>query len=74
MPKADDAPVAATKADSPATEFPISLDEFCTRQSGKDQRVELIGAFFRVEKAAGRTQDLQGAFAARFEAFASQPA
>lgn len=74
MPEKDDAPVAAKQAESPATEFPITAEEFCTRLSVTDRRVELIGAFFHQEQVAGRQRDTHGAFAARFDAFARQPA
>lgn len=57
-----------------ASEFQLSLDEFCTRLSGTDRRVELIGAFHSAERAAGRSKDYEGAFAGRFVAFVNQPA
>ena len=52
----------------------LSLDEFCMRQSEKDRRVELIGAFESVERAAGRVRDDLAAYAQRYEAFLNQPA
>ena len=51
----------------------ISLDEFCTRISGTDKRVELIGAFFKMETAAGRTTAVESEFTARLAAFATKP-
>ena len=54
--------------------FPLAIDEFCARLSISDRRVELIGAFHTVEKAAGRVKDLESAFAERFAAFVNQPA
>jgi len=54
--------------------FPLAIDEFCARLSVSDRRVELIGAFHAVEKAAGRIKDLESAFAERFAAFVNQPA
>ena len=61
-------------ASAPADDFPLSLDEFCTRLSATDKRVELIGAFNHVEKLSGMRQDTEGNFRARFVAFVSQPA
>ena len=67
--------VSAVKAAATAPDsFSLSLTEFCTRLSSKDKRVELIGAFFSTEKAAGRVLDTEAAFSNRFEAFASAPA
>lgn len=54
--------------------FPLSLDEFCTRLSGTDRRVEMIGAFAHEERAAGRLKDTEAAYRQRFAAFASRPA
>lgn len=56
------------------SEFPLTLDEFCSRLSVEDKRVELIGAFHLTERAAGRTKDLESAYATRFAAFVNQPA
>lgn len=58
--------------DVPA-EFEITLDEFCTRQSRNDKRVELIGAFFHVETVAGRVKGTESTYAGRYAAFANQP-
>lgn len=54
-------------------EFEITLDEFCTRQSRSDNRVELIGAFHHEEIAAGRVKDTESAYAKRYVAFANKP-
>lgn len=62
------------EATATASAFPLTVDEFCTRLSATDRRVELIGAFHATEKAAGRAKDLESAFLARFESFVSQPA
>lgn len=51
----------------------LTLDEFCTRLSSSDKRVELIGGFYSVEKSAGRIKDLESAFQSRFIAFATKP-
>lgn len=66
-------PKEAAPAVAP-TEFALSLDEWCSRQSATDRRVETLGAFHSVETLAGRTRDLPSAFAARLDAFANQPA
>jgi hypothetical protein len=57
-----------------ADAFPLSLNEFCTRLSKTDRRVELIGAFQSSEKRAGRNKDTESAFAARYSDFINQPA
>ncbi len=69
MAKETDAPVATEQ-----NEFPLTLDEFCSRLSITDRRVELIGAFHITEKAAGRTKDMASAYSARYTAFLNQPA
>ena len=56
------------------TEFPQSLEEFCTQLSTTDKRVELIGGFFSVEKAAGRIVATASVFLTRFQDFMTQPA
>lgn len=52
----------------------ITLDEFCTRLSTTDKRVEMIGAFNHVEKKAGRIKDTEENLRSRFDAFVNQPA
>jgi alpha-beta hydrolase superfamily lysophospholipase len=71
-PAATPAGVKATA--SPPAAFRLPLDEFCTRLSAEDKRVEMIGAFHHQESAAGRKADTHAAFLARFTAFCSQPA
>ena len=67
------APLA--NAPAPADDaFPLTLEEFCTRLSSTDRRVELIGGFEHAESIAGRVKDLEASFAIRFAAFANQPA
>jgi hypothetical protein len=56
------------------SEFPLSLEEFCTRASVADRRVELLNAFAKSEIAAGNRKDVQSAFERRYVAFANQPA
>ena len=55
-------------------EYPLSLEEFCTRLSVTDKRVELIGAFAHEETRAGRTKGLASEYEARFRAFVTKPA
>jgi hypothetical protein len=64
----------AVAADANAADFHVTLDEFCARLSGTDRRVELIGAFFKGEQAAGSNKDAEAAYSARFVAFCNQPA
>jgi len=52
----------------------ITVEEFCTRLSQTDRRVELIGGFHFDEKQAGRFKDAETAFSARFTEFANKPA
>lgn len=58
----------------PRDEIPLSLTEFCIRASRTDRRIELLGAFESVEKAAGRHQDTEQAYKNRLDAFARAPA
>lgn len=75
-------PVAQAPAAPAATEptpiavsgEPISIDEFCTRTSATDRRVEMLGAFALVERKAGRLKDTADAFAKRYQSFTTQPA
>jgi hypothetical protein len=60
-------------SDEPA-EFPLTLEEYCTRVSATDQRVELLNAFAKHEIAAGHRKDVSSAFDRRYVAFANQPA
>ena len=54
--------------------FPLSLDEFCTRLSANDRRVELIGGFHHSEKASGRVRDTEAAYLGRYKDYITQPA
>lgn len=58
----------------PEQEQALTLDEFCTRLSMTDRRVELIGAWHFTEKRAGVVKDTESAFKARFIDFATHPA
>ncbi|WP_431860136.1 hypothetical protein [Azospirillum sp.] len=60
-------------APAQASEFPVTLDEVCTRLSAGDKRVELIAAFHHDETAAGRLRDLESLYLSRFAAFAARP-
>ena len=66
--------MAKTADTSVAAEFPLSLNEYCTRLSVNDKRVELIGAFEYVERNAGRLKDTETNYNNRFAAFVSKPA
>lgn len=57
---------------APAAEQ-VTLEEFCTRLSVTDKRVEMIGAFNFVEKRAGHVKDTEANYAARYEAFTKKP-
>lgn len=64
------------QAASPAaevTDFALTLDEYCTRLSGRDNRVELIGAFYAYEVRNGHVSDVESAFESRYVAFADMP-
>ena len=52
----------------------VSIDEFCTRASIADTRVELLSAFAAREKGAGRVLDTEDAFAGRLKEFSSDAA
>lgn len=54
--------------------FPLTLDEFCTRLSLKDKRVEMIGAFNAMERHAGHVKDTEVAYQTRYNDFLTQPA
>jgi hypothetical protein len=68
---ADSATAAVSQA---VTEFVQGIEEFCANLSATDRRIEMIGAFYRVEMAAGRTRALPSEFKVRYSAFLTQPA
>lgn len=75
MAKEGSAPVTE-KVAAPAvqqSDFPLSLDEFCSQISITDKRVEAIGAFHATEKAAGRVKDTFPAYSGRYTAFLAKP-
>lgn len=55
-------------------EIAMTIDEFCASLSKDDRRVELIGGFHHVEKAAGHIKDTWSNFRSRFDAFVNAPA
>ncbi len=58
---------------SSSAAFPLTLDEFCTRLSQNDKRVELIGGFYADEKSAGHTKDTEANYKKRLNNFANKP-
>jgi hypothetical protein len=70
-----DQDVAVVASGSPAvsTAPQVTLDEFCTRLSMTDRRVELIGGFHFVETQAGRNKDAESNYQARYTAFLTKP-
>lgn len=72
-------PAKTATSEQPETAAPavviikIGLDEFCLRWSKKDRRVETIGAFHGQETKAGRVEDTEAEFTARFVAFTKKP-
>lgn len=56
------------------TSFALSLNEFCTRLSQGDKRVELIAGFHHTESIAGRVTDTESNYRTRYDAFSTQPA
>lgn len=69
MSKNEKAPAAVVD-----TAAEVTLEEFCTRLSTKDKRVELIGGFHSDEKRAGHVKDTEEAYAARYDEFINKPA
>lgn len=70
----DDQAPALAPVDLPAQAADgVTLDEFCTRLSKNDKRVELIGGFHYTEKAAGRIKAAEGEYQNRYAAFSNQP-
>ncbi len=63
------------KKDEQLVDLPqLSLNEFCTRLSGTETRVELISGFEHDERTSGRLKDTEEAFAGRYQAFINRPA
>lgn len=66
--------MAQTKTAQTAPSDEVTIDDFCVDLSGKDRRVEMIGAFHFSERQASRVKDSALAYSARYQAFLSQPA
>lgn len=66
--------MATKSTTTPPKEFTQTLQEFCSALSTTDRRVEMIGAFHSVERAAGRMRDTATNYQKRFTAFLTQPA
>lgn len=64
----------STQQAETAPELDLTLDEFCSRLSRTDRRVELIGAFASSERRAGTVKATETEFSARFKAFITAPA
>lgn len=67
-------PAEKTAAKPSEDAFDLTVEEFCTRVSTTDSRVELLAAFHASEVRAGRVKDASSAYAARYSAFANAPA
>lgn len=52
----------------------VTLTEFCLRLSLTDKRFEMIAAFESAERSAGRVKGVETVYAARYQAFLTQPA
>ena len=73
-PKIEDVIAPEPTVDLTPAENGIMLDEFCTRLSQSDGRVELIGGFHHTETVSGAFRDTEANYASRFLAFADRPA
>lgn len=62
----------ASDADA-VNEIPLSIEEFCLRQS-RIKTTSLVTAFFHSETRAGRVVDVSSAYAKRYVEFANTPA
>lgn len=67
MPKPNEA------ADTPHEAFDVTLEEFCTRLSAIDKRVELIGGFYADARANGVIKESEAKLKGLFDAFANAP-
>lgn len=66
-------PSKTTGSADAVKEIPLSIDEFCLRQS-RIKSTSLITAFYHSERNAGRLKDVQSAYAKRYAEFANTPA
>lgn len=64
----------AKKEDQQESVVELTLQEFCTRLSATEPRVELISGFDYDERASGRLKDTEEAYAGRYQAFINRPA
>lgn len=51
----------------------VTLQEFCTRLSSTDRRVELIAGFHHSELVAGRVKDASASYSTRYAEFVNKP-
>ena len=61
------------KATPPETGDELTLDEFCTRLSKTDSRVELIGGFHADARAKAHLKDVDTGFLRAFENYCTRP-
>lgn len=73
-PKVAEKPVAGKPAiaDAQAPDEML-LEEFCSRLSGNDKRVELVNGFYFDEKQAGHIKGTEVDFKSRFDEFVNKP-
>ena len=57
-----------------ASNFNVTLDEFCKRLSLKKVGPELISGFHHAQKKAGNVKDSDAVYSAAFANFVKQPA
>lgn len=69
----DEAVASSGSPAATATPILVTLNEFCTRLSNTDRRVELIGGFHFTETRAGRNKDTESNYQARYTAFLTKP-
>jgi hypothetical protein len=62
-----------TPAPPAPTSFDLTLEEFCMRLSGADNRVEMVAGFHADERAKGVIKDSSENFEARYADFQVRP-
>lgn len=70
----EESPMTAKADPVEPQSFDLTVEEFCTRKSRGDTRVELLAAFCASEIRAGKIKDSEKAYEARYAAFADKPA
>lgn len=70
----EESPMAAKTEPVEPQSFDLTVEEFCTRKSQGDKRVELLAAFCASERRTGKVKDSEKAYEARYAAFADKPA